>query len=163
MRGENVWTRLALGAAAGLAGTMALNTIHKATQRWIAESSPPIKEDPGRFLLHKATQALPERARQRLYKAEGAITRLLPMGYGMTFGVLYATARPKTRRVLVEGLLLGLVAWATGYLGWLPGARLMPPIWKHKPKQVATPVAEHALYGLATAAGYRWLSKRLHV
>ena len=91
---------------------------------------------------------------------EAVGAKLLGLGYGMTFGVLYAVARRKTQRTLLEGALLGIATWAVGYLGWLPRARLMRPIWKQKPLQVAVPVAEHALYGVATVAGYRWLKER---
>jgi hypothetical protein len=34
-------------------------------------------------------------------------------------------------------------------------------VWKQKPTQVILPVAEHALYGVATVAGYRWLQERI--
>ena len=86
--------------------------------------------------------------------------RFLGLGYGITFGVLYSIVRPSARKVALEGTLLGLAAWAAGYLGWLPATGLMPPIWKHRPAQVALPVAEHALYGVATVVGYQWLSER---
>ncbi|HTL17320.1 MAG TPA: hypothetical protein VL793_08790, partial [Patescibacteria group bacterium] len=66
----------------------------------------------------------------------------------------------RASRMFGEGALLGLLTWAVGYLGWLPGAKLMPPVWKHQPKQIAMPIAEHALFGVATVAGYRWLQKR---
>ena len=71
----------------------------------------------------------------------------------MSFGALYATARSKTKRLVLEGVILGLASWAVGYLGWLPATGLMPPVWKHKPHQIAMPLAEHALFGVATVGG----------
>lgn len=159
MKANSFWTHLALGAAAGLASTMAMQVIRTAEQKWIPGGAPPIQADPGRFMIHKAAPALPQSVRQRVHQAEGAVSKLLAMGYGMTFGALYAVIRPEAKRVIREGVLLGLAAWAVGYLGWLPATGLMPPIWKHKPKQIVTPVAEHALFGLAITAGHRWLHK----
>jgi len=37
----------------------------------------------------------------------------------------------------------------------------MPPVWKQTPLQAVLPVAEHALFGVATVAGYRWLEERV--
>ncbi len=75
----------------------------------------------------------------------------------MTLALGYALTRSTTARRSLEGLLFGLAAWAIGYLGWLPATRLMPPVWKHKPRQIVAPLAEHAVYGLATVAGFNWL------
>jgi hypothetical protein len=162
MANDNFWMRLALGAAAGLAGTVALQIIRKTNQKVLPRSSPPIKQDPGEFMVQKAEQLLPETTRIQVpVKVEATAAKLLAMGYGMTFGALYASARPQTKRTLLEGALLGIAAWAAGYLGWLPASGLMTPVWKHKPVQIAMPVAEHALYGMATVAGYRWLKDQV--
>lgn len=159
---NNVWKQLAFGAAAGLAGTIAIQALLKTHQKVSPQTLPPIEREPGEFMLSKAKQALPQKIQDRVSpKVESIGAKFLGLGYGMTFGVLYATARPKTQRTIVEGALLGLVAWAIGYLGWLPGAKLMRPIWKQKPAQIALPVAEHALYGMATVASYRWLKERV--
>jgi len=62
---------------------------------------------------------------------------------------------------MVDGVLLGLANWATGYVGWLPATRLMPPLWQQKVPQVIAPIVEHTLYGMATVATYNWLRRRL--
>ena len=153
--------RLALGAAGGLAGTVILDGIRRANQKWIPEGSPPMKEDPAKFMTRKLEAALPEPARRRvLPQAKTVLEKLLPLGYGMTFGVLYATVRPEAKPTLADGLVLGLLSWAIGWLGWLPRLGLMPPISEHAPKQIIRPVAEHALFGVATVAGYRYLAQR---
>ena len=158
---QNTFSQLAFGAVAGLAGTMTIQTLLKAHQKLAPESLPPMNEDPGHFMIRKAEQLLPQKARERIHeKAESASAKLLGLGYGMTFGALYAALRPKTRRPLLEGALLGIATWAAGYLGWLPGAKLMPPVWKQNATQVALPLAEHALYGVATVESYRWLRAR---
>jgi len=161
MRNE-LWKELAVGAVAGLAGTMAIQALLMTHQKVSPQTMPPISQDPGEFMLSKAKAVLPHKAQERVpRKVEDVGAKLLGMGYGMTFGALYAAARPKTQRTLLEGALLGIAAWAVGYLGWLSGAKLMPPVWKQKPAQVSLPVAEHALYGVATVAGYRWLRERV--
>jgi len=152
---------MAFGAVAGFAGTVVIQSLLMAHQKVSPETMPPINRDPGEFMLSKAKAALPAKAQERVpHKVEAVSAKLLGLGYGMTFGALYAVARPKTKQSILEGALLGLAAWAVGYLGWLPGARLMRPVWKQKPVQVILPVAEHALYGVATVAGYHWLQER---
>jgi hypothetical protein len=161
---NNLFARLALGALAGLAGTLALQALRTADKKIMPGSSPPMKKDPGEFMVKKAEQMLPRSKRRHISrKFEAASAKCLSIAYGMTFGALYAGARPKTKRILLEGTILGLVTWATGYLGWLPRLGIMPPVWKHKAKQVALPVAEHALYGVATVAGYRWVKEKASV
>jgi len=161
---NNVWKQLAFGAVAGFAGTVVIQSLLMAHQKVSPETMPPINRDPGEFMLSQAKRALPAKAQDRVPpKLEAASAKLLGLGYGVTFGAVYAVARPKTKRVVLEGALLGLAAWAAGYLGWLPGARLMKPIWKQKPAQVAIPIAEHALYGVATVAGYGWLKDHVKV
>ena len=157
----NLCGRLALGALAGLAGTIALQAIRAADKKFIPASSPRMKKDPGEFMVKQAKKVLPRSSNGRVSKkVENAAAKTLALGYGMSFGALYAGARPKTRRILLEGTILGLITWAAGYLGWLPALGLMRPVWKHKPKQIAVPVAEHALYGVATVAGYRWVKEK---
>jgi len=152
---------MAFGAVAGFAGTVVIQSLLMAHQKVSPQTMPPINRDPGEFMLSKAKAALPAKAQERVpHKVEAASAKLLGLGYGMTFGALYAVARPETKRSLLEGALLGLAAWAVGYLGWLPGAKLMRPVWKQNPAQVVLPVAEHALYGVATVAGYCWLQER---
>ncbi len=159
---NNVWKQLAFGAVAGFAGTVVIQSLLMAHQKVSPQTMPPINRDPGEFMFSKAKSALPVKAQARVpHKVDAISAKLLGLGYGMTFGALYAVARPKTKRSLLEGALLGLAAWAVGYLGWLPGARLMRPVWKQNPAQVVLPVAEHALYGVATVAGYRWLQERV--
>ena len=72
----------------------------------------------------------------------------------MSSGVLYGLVRSGRGSILVDGPLLGLGVWAAGYLGWLPATDLMPPITEHEPKQIAVPIVEHALFGIAVVAAY---------
>lgn len=158
MESKAIGNQLLLGALAGLAGTVALQVLRTLDQKYIPHSEAPIREDPGQFMVRKAKQVLPRAAREKMPpKLEQAVVRLSPVGYGMTLGALYALLRGRPRHALGDGLGFGIAAWALGFLGWLPSTRLMPPIWRHKPRQMLVPVAEHLVYGLGTVSGYRLL------
>ena len=153
--------RAALGAAAGLVGTLGIQVLRTANQKLIPETMPPIRQDPGEFMVDKAEDMLPDETRAEIPEAvETAAAKSLAMGYGMTAGALYGALRGSSGNALVGGVLLGLGTWAIGYLGWLPASGLMPPVTEHTREQVALSAAQHAVFGLATAALYQWLRRR---
>ena len=152
---DDLMKRLALGAAAGLAGTLVIHALRTVSEKYLPSTMAPIRRDPGEFMVDKAEGMLDYRTREKIPEsAETASARGLAFGYGMTFGALYALLRRRAGSAWLDGLCLGLLTWAAGYLGWLPGVGLMPPVWKQRPAQVAAPVARHAAYGLATVAAY---------
>ncbi|HWA99045.1 MAG TPA: hypothetical protein VG713_11160 [Pirellulales bacterium] len=154
--------RGALGALGGLAGTVAIQSLLKASQKWAPSAVPPMRDEPGHFMVHKAKQALPRSAQSSIPKPiEKGAEQLLGIGYGLTFGALCAAVRNRRRSVVVDGALLGTLTWAAGYLGWLPAAGLMPPLWRQRTTQVAAPIAEHVVYGVITVAVYDWLNDHL--
>src|SRR5690349_15539502 len=125
----SVLARVALGAAGGLAGTVALQAIMAAGHRVRPQAEPPIRQDPGEFMVEQAEEALPDAVRQRIPDAvEHTASKALGVGYGMTFGAVYAALRPQGGDPFTDGLILGAACWAAGYLGWLPAAGLMPPV-----------------------------------
>ena len=142
--------RLALGAVAGVAATFVMQGMMMASGKFLPESRPPMKKDPGEFMIEKVP--LPESL-----KPWGA--NALRLGYGMTSGVIYGALRPRRGSPLFDGALLGVGVWAAGYLGWLPAADLMPPITEHEPKQIAVPLVQHAIFGVAVAAAYDGLMR----
>jgi hypothetical protein len=159
---SNWLKRLAIGAAGGVAGTLAIHAFRTASQQWLPGTVPPIRQDPGELMVETGEEALPEPVRQYIPPVvETAVARMLAVGYGLTFGVLYTLLRPRGGSPLVDGVFLGIATWATGYLGWLPAARLMPPVWRQSVPQVMAPIVEHALYGIATVAVYDWLRGRV--
>jgi hypothetical protein len=145
--------QLALGAAAGAVGTIVLQGLLEQGQKHIPEGTPPIKKDPADFMLGKAKAVLPPLSP----KIEAAAKKSLALGYGMTAGVLWSLL-PHSRWRTAEGVALGLGVWAAGYLGWLPAAKLMPPITEQTPKQIAVPVIEHVLFGVAVAKAFEALA-----
>jgi len=158
---SDAFRRAALGAVAGLAGTVALALVLKSQEKIAPSAMPPMRDDPGRFMVNKTKQVLPSRVQEYVPdKAEALAANALRLGYGSIFGAIYGLSRRRGGSSLVEGPILGIAAWAAGYLGWLPATGLMRPVWKQKAHQAITPAAEHALYGMATVAAYDWMVGR---
>ena len=154
-------TRLALGAAGGFAGTIALTALLGATMKWAPRAAPPLRQDPGEFMVEKAEEALPANVRAAVPpRVEAVAASLLAIGYGLTFGALYAALRPRGGSAWLDGAVLGIASWAAGYLGWLPALGLMPPVWRQDPRAAITPAAEHLVYGMTTVGVYDWLRRR---
>jgi hypothetical protein len=155
---HNISIDIALGAAAGLAATFALQGIMTVKQKLAPSAAAPIKKDPGEFMVQQAERLLPASAMQKIPDTvETAASKSLHIGYGMMFGALYGLLRPRGGSILRNGALLGLVTWATGYLGWLPASGLMEPIWRHRPRQILVPAAENMAYGAAAVGAYEAL------
>jgi uncharacterized membrane protein YagU involved in acid resistance len=111
-------------------------------------------------MTKQAERLLPSRVRQSIPDAvESAAGHSMHFGYGIFFALLYALVRGRTRSTIGEGSLLGLLAWAAGYFGWLPATGLMKPLWKQTPSQALLAPFTHAGYGIATVAAYDGLKK----
>lgn len=145
-------TRAARGAAAGLVGSLALQTLHAGCARYLPGTIPPLKEPPDRFLLQKAEQLLPFGMRAQVPEpVENAAVRSLACGYGLTVGALYGAFCPGSPRLFLDGAAVGAGCWAISYLGWLPAAGLTPPISEQSPPEVLGPLVRHVLFGFVTA------------
>ena len=132
-----------------------------ASQRWLPETMPPIKQEPGAFMVEQAEESLPGQAGESVpAAAETAAAQSLAVGYGLTAGGLYGLFRPKGGNVLFDGAVLGLGVWAVGYLGWLPASGLMPSLNQQAPKERIAPALRHVVFGVATVATYRWLDDK---
>ena len=150
------------GAVAGLAGTFALWAAQTAIQKYLPDAMDPMQEDPGKFIIRKAHDSLPMRVGEKIpEETDSMIGQFLGFFYGMTFGALYAWTRPKGGSLIGDGLALGLICWATGYLGWLPAAGLMSPLWRQRTPQILGPIGHHIVYGVATVGVFDLL--REHV
>jgi hypothetical protein len=144
--------RIALGAVAGAAGTMLMQAMLTTSGKFLPSSKPPIRKDPGEFMLDKVPVDVPEPVRPWAVKS-------MHLGYGMTSGAVYAALRARRGSPVFDGALLGLGVWAAGYLGWLPATGLMPGVHRQEPQQVAVPIVQHALFGVAVAAAYDGLMR----
>lgn len=152
--------RILLGAASGAAATFVLQALMKQTAKSFPDSKPPIRKDPGEFMVDKAEALLPESARDRISeKAEAVAAKSLHLGYGISAGALYGALRGNGGWLLVDGTLLGLAVWGIGYLGWLPATDLMPPVTEHSSQQVIAPLVQHAVFGLAAVSAYKGMMR----
>jgi hypothetical protein len=150
--------RVALGVAAGAAATFLLQAIRTSEQKLLSETMPPMREDPGKFMVEQAEELLPDQTHEQVPgTVETVAAKSLALGYGMTAGALYGALRPRRGNLLVDGAVLGLGVWVVGYLGWLPALGLMRPVQQQETEQVAGPIAQHINFGIATVAAYRWL------
>jgi hypothetical protein len=155
--------RTCLGAAGGFVGTLAIQGLLAASKKWLPEALPPMRGEPGQFMVDQAEKVMPDAVRRNIPDAvETVAAQGLGMGYGLAFGALYAALRPRGGSAFADGIMLGLGCWAAGYLGWLPAMGLMPPIHQHKPLQVAGPVVDHLAYGIATVATFDALCERFN-
>ncbi|HKO15279.1 MAG TPA: hypothetical protein VJU87_03515 [Gemmatimonadaceae bacterium] len=154
MQDSSLTHRLIAGSVAGAAATVVMQPLRSLTAARVPQAKAPIRQDPGEFMVERVEERLPAKAADRIPEAaEHAAAKSLALGYGITFGALYAMLRPRPGNILAEAAALGLVTWAAGYLGWLPAAELMPPVTKQRPAQIAGPLVEHLVYGLAVVGG----------
>jgi Protein of unknown function (DUF1440) len=79
--------------------------------------------------------------------------------FGVVAGVQYGIVAGSLRKQHVfYGLPFGATVWASGYVV-LPAMKLYKPIWTYDRKTLANDLSGHLVYGLATAAGFRALSR----
>ena len=150
--------RLGRGAAAGLVGTLALQVLRTASERGLPDTMPPIRQDPGEFMVERARDALPAAFTSRIPPLGATLAaQAFAAGYGVSAGAAYGFLRPTGGELIVDGLLLGTGTWAAGYLGWLPALGLMPGVLQQDRREALGPVVRHAMFGLAVVATYRAL------
>ena len=161
MKHAGILDRLVRGAAAGFAGTLALQAMRTASEATLPATMPPIRQDPGDFMVEKMEEALPPSVTSRIpAPVEVGAAKGIAAGYGVTAGAVYGVLRPQSGNVLVDGIALGVGTWAAGYLGWLPALGLLPPLEEQNVPETFGPVIRHALFGIAVVAAHRALSSR---
>jgi hypothetical protein len=88
--------RIILGAAGGFVGTLAIQALLTASQKWLPHTVPPLRQEAGEFMVKTGVEALPDAVCWRIPQVvETAAARMLAVGYVLTFGILYALLRPK--------------------------------------------------------------------
>lgn len=158
---QDIAKRGAEGAVAGIAGTFLLQGVMLGMQQFFPQAETPEAEDPASFMLWQVEKRLPKKVWMRIPPTAEQVAGIgLSLAYGAAFGAIYGAVRPKRGCVWVDGAVLGTAVWAVGYLGWLPAAGLIPPIWKQTPVQTVGPIIEHLAYGFATVAAYDLLVRK---
>ena len=56
MASDGLLSRLALGAAAGLAGTVVLHSLRTASGKWAPSTLAPVRRDPGDYMVDRLEQ-----------------------------------------------------------------------------------------------------------
>src|SRR4051812_33301199 len=102
MPADSVGARLATGAGAGVGATLVLQPLRSATASRFPSTKPPLRQEPGEFMVGRVEDSLPKWASKRIPgAAETSAAKGLALGYGMTFGAAYALARRRPGNVFV--------------------------------------------------------------
>lgn len=136
--------RIVSGALAGLAATMAMSM---AMSRLHA-------------LLHgRERYPLPPREIiEQTGSADGeenarAGTLAAHFGFGALVGAIFALLPSRKG----GGMLYGLGVWAFSYLGWIPAAQILAPVWRHPIRRNLLMIAVHLVWGATLAKALREL------
>ena len=80
--------------------------------------------------------------------------------YGLAWGAQYSLVAGSLPRPRVAyGVVLGAVAWGSGYVV-LPLAKLYKPVWEYDAVTLARDLSAHVVYGVVTAATFGALPTR---
>jgi hypothetical protein len=137
--------RLAVGAAAGTAATVAMTGWMLAGQVISRHGEQPPK---------RLVRSVGQRAGRRPCKLGPAtvlVSGVADLGFGASCGALFVgiAGRPSATR----GILFALAVWATSYAGWIPALGLMPPPHRDQPGRAWTVMTAHIVYGAVLGGG----------
>lgn len=141
------WRRLIHGALAGGIGAASMTVLRMLAHRrgYIDQMVPQAVEA---WAKRQLPVSLPSGPNQRAL--HHVADQLLHLGYGATFGALYATTG--TRRLSAANVALwGLGLWGFGSFALLPALRIARPEWRAKPAEVAVNLTAHLAYAAALA------------
>ena len=140
-------SRLLIGAVAGTVGTMAMTAaMRRLHARLPREERYPLTP---REIVDAAADPPDETAKD--------LTAASHFGYGAACGALLAAADP--RMGLRKGAAAGAAIWLASYMGWIPALNLLEPATEHPARRNAVMIAVHLVWGAATAASMRELTK----
>jgi len=142
--------RITRGAVAGAAATAAMSAVMLACQRLgLVGKQPP---------EHITEQALDAADVDRDEPSENAATVAAHFAYGIGNGAAFAlVARRLPGSAVTRGLIFASGLLLVSYEGWVPAARILPPLRSQAPGTAWTLVAGHVTYGavLGAVAGSR--------
>lgn len=162
---DDVMAHATAGVLGGAVGTALLKQGLKTSEKLPIRLQPThVRKDPGEFMVMKLEQL---RGKPFRRSTRDTIAQGLHWGYGMTSGLLLglATSRrhvPTLPSALFVGAAMGAGVWAVGYAGWLPAAKLTPPLTRQGGRHIATSVLGHIAFGLVAVAPILLLDRRAH-
>jgi hypothetical protein len=161
------------GAAAGVAGTIAMDALLYARYRRGGGTDRVDTWEFSEALVDWDSAPAPAQVGRRV--VEGLFQRKLPdrraalvnnvthWSYGVLAGVQYGLlAGSLSHPRLVYGMPFGALVWATGYVV-LPATGLYEPIWKYDRVTLANDLSAHLVFGLCTATTFGRLLRRSRV
>ena len=74
-------------------------------------------------------------------------------GFGALTGAIFALLPPSRS----GGALYGAGVWALSYLGWIPGAGILAPAWRHPLQRNLLMIAAHLVWGTVLGGSLREL------
>jgi hypothetical protein len=87
------------------------------------------------------------------------VNNVMHWAYGIGNGVQFGIVAGRVRKPRIRyGLAFGAAVWGSDYV-ILPILKLYKPIWEYDAKTLADDLCAHLVYGLATAAALRALSR----
>jgi hypothetical protein len=155
---------VARGLAAGLAGTAAMTAYQEVVAlvrgggsngKLRAWKEAPAPAQVGRRILKGVFQV-----QVPLEKAP-LLTNVVHWATGTAWGAVYGVVEGTVERPpLPMGAAFGAGVWAASYAQLVPMGIYKPP-WKYSPATIALDLSYHLVYGVATAAAYEAISRRV--
>lgn len=133
------------GSLAGLAATAPMTALMNALHPTLAPDDPqPLP--PRQITMQAADSAGVKDDLDE--ESKTGLTMLAHFGYGTGAGALYGAAAPHLPFTpAVNGIAYGLTVWAGSYMGWLPAARILPPVSEQPAGRTAVMIAAHVAWG----------------
>lgn len=142
------------GLVAGAIGTAAMTAAQTAWYRATGSESSSTPAEVGRRLVEGVLRRrVPE---ERLPLLNQVMHWAYGTGWGVAYGLVAGTRRPGALR---GGAAFGAAVWGSSLVE-LPAMRLAPPVWEYPPRQLASDVGFHLVYGIAAGAAFAALSRR---
>jgi hypothetical protein len=154
---------IALGAAAGIAGTAVMTGVQLAEQKLRGGSG---SEPPASWDEAPAPAQVGERVARGVFEhpldLEQAprITNVVHWSYGTLWGIGFGIVqRSLSLPVLPAAVGFGTLVWASDY-AVLPAMKIYEPAWRYPASTLAIDLGRHLAYGAGVAGAYALLDRR---
>lgn len=135
---------LVIGAAAGIAATIAMTVVADRLHRRLPQRERyPL---PPRELTERSARAV-ALDRQLGERGLQAASLASHFGFGAAAGALYPLCPGRERHPVASGVAYGLAVWTASYFGWVPALGLLPPADEHPRRRSALMIVVHVVWG----------------